>query len=264
MKKDKILLLTTDLNNIEAYKKEGLNNFLFALKGYSIGYNSFLFDEIKDIDANVYILMNRLLTDTDIDEFLKLDIPKNVKGFIIEDIGLLEVIDKKYKVIIFENHLNNNYETINIMLEDADSLVISNDITLDEIETILSKTNKNLVLFAFGKQMVMYSRRYLVTNYLKEYDYDIKHELLVTEKVSGKEFYLKENEYGTAIFNNKYLDYRNNLQKIDDNKIMHYIIDTSNLSSKDVIDIINMKPFENVTDGFMHKNTVYKVGDLDD
>ena len=124
MKKDKILLLTTDLNNIEAYKKEGLNNFLFALKGYSIGYNSFLFDEIKDIDANVYILMNRLLTDTDIDEFLKLDIPKNVKGFIIEDIGLLEVIDKKYKVIIFENHLNNNYETINIMLEDADSLVI--------------------------------------------------------------------------------------------------------------------------------------------
>ena len=264
MKKDKVLLLTTDLNNISKYQKEGLNNFLFALKGYSIGYNSFLFDEIKDIDGNVYILINRLLTDTDIDEFLKLDIPSNVKGFIIEDIGLIEVIDKKYEIIIYENHLNNNYETINIMLESSNSLVISSDITLEEINTILEKTNKPLVLFTFGKQMVMYSRRYLVSNYLKEYDLDLSDELIARETVSKHEFDLKENEYGTAVFYNKYLDYRSVLDNLDDSKIKYYLVDTSNLSINEVKNIINLKEVNNTTDGFLYKKTVYKVGDLDD
>ena len=264
MKTNKILLLVDNLDNIKEYKKEGCTNFLFALKGYSIGYNSFLFDEINDIDGNIYILMNRLLTDNDIDEFLKLDIPSNVKGFVIEDIGLLEVIDKKYEVIIYENHLNNNYETINIMLESSNSLVISSDITLEEINTILEKTNKPLVLFTFGKQMVMYSRRYLVSNYLKEYDLDLSDELIARETVSKHEFLLKENEYGTAVFDNKYLDYRSVLDNLDDSKIKYYLVDISNLSLDVVKNIINLKEVNNTTDGFLYKKTVYKVGDLDD
>ena len=118
MKKGKILLNISNLNDIEKYKKLGISNFLFPLKDYSIGYTSFTLEEISNFGCECYILANRLLKDTEIDEFLKLNIPKNIKGFIIEDTGLYYALkDKEYELINFQNHLNNNYITINYWLK---------------------------------------------------------------------------------------------------------------------------------------------------
>ena len=264
MKTDKILLCVSDLDRISEYKKLGISNFLFPLKKYCVGYNDFSFDEIKNIDGNVYILMNRLLTDNDIDDFITLDIPSNVNGFVVEDIGLLEVIDKKYKIINFENHLNNNYETINIMLRDFDSLVISSDITKEEITAILERCNKPLVLNTFGKQMVMYSRRYLVSNYLKHYDKNIEYSISIEEKVFKNKFDLVENDYGTAVFNHEYTDYRNLVDEIDDSKILFYLIDTNFLQPNSFKDVLDKKVISNTTEGFLNKKTIYKVGEKND
>lgn len=264
MKPDKILLCVSDLSRISEYKKLGITNFLFPLRDYCVGYNDFSFDEIKDIDGNIYVLMNRLLTDDDIDNFIKLDIPDNVKGFIVEDIGLLEVLDKKYKIIDFENHLNNNYETINIMLRDFDSLVISSDITKEEIITILNKCTKPLILNTFGKQMVMYSRRYLVSNYLNHYKKDIEYNLSIEEQIFKNKFDLVENSYGTAVFNHEFTDYRNLVDDIDDSKILFYLIDTNFLQPNGFKDILENKVIPNTTEGFLNKKTIYKVGEKND
>ncbi len=129
MKNDKILLNISNIKDLEKFEKLGISNFLFPLRDFSIGYSSFSFEEIASTGVEAYVLVNRILTDGDIDEFLKMKIPDNVKGFIIEDTGLLyELKDSKYELINFQNHLNNNYETVNFWLKYLDSLVVSSEI----------------------------------------------------------------------------------------------------------------------------------------
>ena len=65
MMKDKTLLCIKNLNEVAYFKKLGISNFLFPLKGYSVGYDTFSLDDLKKLDVNVYIWVNRILTDED-------------------------------------------------------------------------------------------------------------------------------------------------------------------------------------------------------
>ena len=72
MKKEKILCNIENLIDIDNYKKIGINNFLFAVDGFSIGYNSFNINELKKLECNKYLLLNRVLNNEDIDNLLKI------------------------------------------------------------------------------------------------------------------------------------------------------------------------------------------------
>lgn len=263
MKKDKILLAIEDIQDIPKYKELGISNFLVPLKDYSIGYKSFSFEEISKIEDNVYVLANRILTDEDIDDFLKLKVPKNVKGFIIEDTGLYYALkETDYELINFQNHLNNNYETINFWLERFDSLVISTDITKDEIIKVTEKAAKPLILNTFGYPMIMYSRRTLIKNFGKHYDLDLSNNLEIEEKISKNKFILKEDKYGTAVFNSSISDYRSIIKDLPDNKIKYYMVFAQGLDFDTIKKVINNEEVENTCEGFLNKKTIYRVGDI--
>ena len=70
--KSKLLVRINKLCEIKEYQKEGINNFLFPLINFSVGYNSITLDELKDLDVNVYLLVNRIFDNTACDEFKKL------------------------------------------------------------------------------------------------------------------------------------------------------------------------------------------------
>ena len=261
MKKDKILLQIDNLRDISFYNKLGITNLLFPLRNYSIGYKTFGFDEIKKYN-NAYVLINRLLTDDDIDAFLKLDIPKNIKGFVVEDTGLCDIISGLgYEVIVFQNHLNNNYLTVNYWLNYYDSLVISTDITEDEVRKIVNHAIKPLVLNTFGYPMIMYSRRTLITNYYMHLNKEKKEYIDLLERSTNSHFFACENEYGTAIFNAKPIDYRSIIDEELDNNIKHYLINSSFCDKKIIEKVISQDDVES-TRGFLDKKTVYKVGDI--
>ena len=262
MMKDKTLLCIKNLNEVAYFKKLGISNFLFPLKDYSVGYDTFSLDDLKKLDVNVYIWVNRILTDEDLEAFNELEIPKNVKGFIIEDIGLYEILKgKNYYLVCYQNHLNNNYKTVNYWLKYFDSLVISTDITEEEIMKIIENADKPLVLNTFGYPMVMYSRRKLVSNFYRHLGIDAKLKMDIKEKISNKSFFLRENEYGTAIFASNPFDYRTLAKKID-SKVSFYLINASNLSENDVVDIIEGKEIKFANRGFLDKKTIYKVSDI--
>ena len=65
MKKEKILINIEQLNDIGDYKKIGINNFLFAVKDFSIGYNSFELEELENIECNKYLLIKRIFNRED-------------------------------------------------------------------------------------------------------------------------------------------------------------------------------------------------------
>ena len=57
-----ILIYVDDINHIDDYRKAGVSAFLFALEGYSVGYNTYSLEEINNNKvSNKYVMINRVL-----------------------------------------------------------------------------------------------------------------------------------------------------------------------------------------------------------
>lgn len=263
MRRDKILILIQNLEDINKYEKLGIANFLFPLEDFSIGYNTFKLEELSNISGNIYVLCNRILTDDDIDKFLKLNIPKNIKGFFIEDTGLYyELKDKGYELVNYQNHLNNNYETVNYWLGRFDSIVLSTDLSLEEMQEIVLKSSKPVVFPIFGYPMAMYSRRTLVSNYYKSENKDVSNSIEISDKVSNVPFKLVESHYGTAVFYNYPCDYREALKEELDVNIKFYFVNSVFCSFETIKRVVEGESITGTKNGFLNAKTTFKVGDL--
>ncbi len=263
MKKNNYLILVENDSLVEKLKEESNITFLFPLQDFSIGFNNtFNIDDIKCDHA--YVFINRLL---DNDSILSLkeilnSLPSNIEGIVFDDIGVLNILlesNSKLKKILFLNHLNCNYESINTWLNYVDSVVPSPDITIDEIDEILNKSKKMLTLFTFGHVNIMYSRRTLITNYNKNFNANEEKNSLLEEKVSKQKFKIMENKYGTVI----YTEYPfNGLKLRNGENVLYYLINTVFLSDDEVIDII--KSTNNLEDKYPYKylsekKTIFKL-----
>ena len=180
---------------------------MLPLEGYSIGFNcSFDIDEINELSLNnkVYVLMNKFLH-LKIDSFREIydKFNKNIM-FIVEDIGLSDVIDKN-RIILYENHILSNYKAINFLNSlGFNNLVINNDLTISEIEEIIDMSKCNLYYFYTSKNMLMYSRRNLVDNYNKHFKLNNKVEKYdLVEKVSKNILEITDYEDGSVVRNHK-------------------------------------------------------------
>lgn len=262
MKRDKILLTVNNLDDINYFKELEVSNFLFPLENYVVGYDTFSLKEIEKSKVKAYLLINRLLTDDDIDEFLKLVLPSNVVGLVIEDVGLYYSLkDCNLELINFQNHLNNSFETINFWLDYYDSIVLSTDITYDEINTIVNNSKKPVVINTFGYPMIMYSRRKLITNFY-EHNNETPSESLNIDIPNQVKFKLKENEYGTAVFDDHLLDIRKESLNINEEKIKFYLINSAFLNRDILESAIKGEKIENTTLGFLNTKTIYRIGDI--
>lgn len=263
------MIILPNKKELDLYKKYNLNTFLLPLENYSIGFNCyFSVEEINEIASNntVYVLMNKFLH-RNIEEFRKIynSFNETVK-FIIEDIGLTDVISKD-RIIMYENHIVSNYRSINFLKQIGyDNVVINNDLTIKEIEEILSKTDSNLYYFYVAKNMLMYSRRNLVSNFNKHFKLDKNNNKYdLKEKVSKQILEITEEEDGSVVRNHKifcaskYLDKLNNINKIID------FTDIDETSEKMILEHINENCLCDLIDSdyyFLENDIKYKVGDL--
>lgn len=259
MQMSKVLININNLDEIKEYEKIGITNFLFAIKDYSIGYKEF---DLLEIPDNAYVIINRVMDSKTVDKLKKdKELFSRFRGIIYEDIAVFNIFnDTDLELIWYQNHFTTNYESINFWLEKGcDSALISNEITENEIKEILNKATKPLVLNVLAKNQIMYSRRTLLSNFNKYNNLDeIKDANINTNKNS---FYIKENEFGTVIFNNDYFNYIKLIDEIDDNKIKFYLVMNLDLKPEEIKEILDGKSFGN--DGFLDKKTVYKMTDYD-
>lgn len=264
IKNNKLLVRINNLSEIEEYKKVGISNFLFPLKGYSIGYNSFTLDELKDLNINVYLLVNRVFENKDCDSFRALkDKLSFASGIFYEDIAVYQILkDTNINLIWNQAHFVTNSHSINVWLDKVYSVCLSNELEHSELDYILSSATKNVILPILGLNMAMYSRRHLLT-YYNEYKglKGIKKGILRTN--NNIEFLAIENDYGTVLFYHKYFNLIDKLSNIDDSKILYYYIDPNELTPKDIIDALNGKHF-NEDNRFYENKTIYRIGDIND
>lgn len=256
----KILININELSEMEKYEKIGITNFLFAVPKLSIGYNEI---PLTDIPDNSYILINRVLSSEDVDYLKSIkDILRRFKGVIYEDIAVFNVLsDTSLELIWFQNHFTTNYESINFWLDrGCTSAVISNEITESEIDEIINKANKPLILNVLGKNQIMYSRRTLLTNYNKHAGIENVNDCVIDTINNDTEFFARESIYGTTIFNNSYFNYTNLMEKYE-SKIKYYLIFNLDLSVDEIKNVLEGSKFGD--DGFLNKKTVYKMAEYE-
>lgn len=262
-KNNKILINISNIEDIKKYKEVGITHFLFPLENFSVGYETFSLETIKKTGVKAYLLINRLLTDDDIDEFLKLEMPKNVQGLFIEDTGLFYALKQSHlEKINFQNHLNNNFKTVNYWLRHFDSLMVSTDITKEEVDVILKNADKPLIIYTFGYPEIMYSRRCLLKNYYEHLGEKPKKSIEVTIPNNELSLILKESPLGTVAFPNTPLDAREEALAYDEDKVKFYLFDTNMIDKEKIIEALNGSSFEDVQKGFLHRKTIYRIGDI--
>ena len=261
MNKSKLLININKLEEIAEYKKIGITNFLFAVKGFSIGYNTF---ELNEIPEDSYLLINRVMDTKSIEELrLRKDELTKFKGIIFEDLGVYNILrDLEIELIWFQNHFTINNESMRFWLSRVDSAVIGNEITSTEIESIIENASKPLVLNVLGKNQIMYSRRTLLSNFNKYNNLDNFNDMTLDVHGTKDEFFARENELGTVIYNNEYFKYLEFAKSLNEDKIKFYLIMNLDLNPNDLEEILNGKSFGN--DGFLNKKTVYKMSEYND
>ena len=216
--KSKIILVIDNLDIIEKAKKVGLSTFLFPLKNYSVGFNNDF--KIDDIKEEAFLLINRNLTNSDVDNLKSLlkDLPNNIKGIVFEDLALINILKDSNLIKIYNSkHLNCSSNSVNVMLNYVDSVILSTDLTSEEIINITKNSNKEICLYLFGLNQIMYSRRTLLSNYAKQYNLDNKNNLDVIEGISNQMFKVVENDYGTVFYTGKFYNALE-LSNLDDMK----------------------------------------------
>ena len=259
MKNSKFLISVNKLSAFEEYKKIGFTNFLFAVKGFSAGLPAFALEELKGLDGNIYLNINRIMDSATIEALKKLSKELDfVKGIFFDDLGVYQILkDTEIPLIWNQSHFVLNTKAVNFWLDRTWSACLSNELTLGEIKTILRDCTKPIVLNVFGLNPAMYSRRYLLScfNQVKSLK---MHQKAILEVDEQNKFLAFEDESGTTLYYHQFFNYLPALNELPDEKVLFYYINTLNLSTEAVVNLTNGLMPES-KEKFLNQKTIYKL-----
>lgn len=254
--KSNILFTVTNLDLIKDLKGLGIEKLVYPLTFFCVGIPvTFDIEDIKE--DNAYIFVNRVLDCESIDKLSKIlhNLPSNIKGIIFDDLGLIEVLkDVNIEKVLYNSHFSTNYDSINYMFDYVDEVIVSTDITEEEIDEIIKNAKKKVSSVVFGLIPSLYSRRSLLTNYAKHYNKEI--ETIKELNCMDKKFIAIENEYGMMMYHYPYFNGERLINK--DLKYLFYF--PVLLNDEEVLEVAknNLKDI-NTDYGFLDTKTIYKV-----
>ena len=249
------LVTVTNKDYINNLKKEDVT-LVYPLRFFSVGYEEYF--DIEQIDD--FLLVNRILNDSELERLEKIIKNSNIKGIMCDDLGIIDIVkDMNITKILMLDHIANNSESINCYLEYVDSIVVSSDLSEEEIRNIVQNVNKSVVIYTFGLKGLMYSRRNLLNNY--EMHYKLDKEKVIDSHIDNKYFKVIESDYGTKVYAFPYYD---GTSLLDLKNVLYFWYDPILLEYQNIKKVLN-NDLSNIPCSriFLDKKTVYKVGDLD-
>lgn len=253
----KKLVTVTNREIIDDLRRDANITLVNPLKSFCVGYEvEFDISEIDD-----YVLVNRILDDNDLDKLESILNSSNIKGIVFDDLGIIDIVaNLDITKILLLDHLATNTKSINYYLEYVDSVVVSNDLTEEEIRNIVANVSKPLVINVFGLKTLMYSRRLLLSNY--EMYHNLKEERIVDANIEDKYFKIVENDYGTLFYAKNYY---NALCLLDLDNVLFFWYNPIFLDNEKIIKLVLDNDITDINSEllFLDKKTYYKVGDVD-
>ena len=252
-------LINKDIDGIILYIDK-----LSVNSNYYVDVN--ILDEFDFKDKEIFLCMNKIMHNSDL-EYLRSVInkikDKNIKILFYDmavyniclDLGICD------KLVIYQDHLNASVNSNNFYYDlGIKGSFITNDITYEELMEIKNNTKMKLMFLGYGYQPIFYSRRYLVSNYLKYIDQDKGDNYQIISDNLVK-YPISEEEYGTTIYTPKEINLINYLSDLD--SIDYIVMNSVNMDSDKfnlmVDKFIKREQVENTYLGFFKIKTIYKV-----
>ena len=246
---NKIIVSISDKNEINLYKNA--DSFIVSNKQFCVKYPSSMSKEdIKDavnlahsLNKEIILNINKVYLNDELESLEEfIDEFKMVDGFMIADLGAFNILKRKglsNKAIYNPETLVVNYFDMNFCFDlNMKSVVLSKEMTLDNIIKSIDHAKKDVIIYSFGFYHMFYSRRKLVKNYfdeIKEKDKHEKEHLLLKEATRENMYHIYQDDNGTIITNS---DIFCNLNYLDEIK-GDYLIDSYDLDSEYINDVIN-------------------------
>ena len=263
--------------NVDAY--------LIGVKNLSVNMPIYFdIDEIKNIktDKEIYICVNKNMHSNDL-KLLEDTLTKinniNINGILFYDIGVLTMCKKlkiKHKLILAQDHMNNNYESINFWKQQGINMnYIPEEITAKEVINIKKHTTNEIITPILGYFPMFTSRRHLIENYLKKFNLEDDSKINYIEK-EGKVYPIVDENvttvYTCSYLNGikEYVDYKK--ENIDYVLINSFLIEEEKikniLNMLKTVNFLNLDEYfqkinsilnHNIDTFFLHKEAIYKV-----
>ena len=227
---------------------DNLTNLPKHVDGYVLGYEKytffakhlFSFEEIKAFKEQnkIYLLLNVMLHEKDIDDFRKeidklstLDI-----NFIVQDLGMVEVLKRKVNAsrIIYNPYtLVCNLEEFRAYHNNLGVTIgISSQLSLDNLE----KFKGDSFITLFGYIPIYQSYRKVISLYSEYHKENAPKETLVKEDTRDDRHHILENEYGSVIFTSVPVDLTNDINRLKDAKYL--FIDSQYVENQKIEEIL--------------------------
>ena len=260
---------------------------LLGIDKFSV-MNSVTFNvlEIKDIvstysDIEFFVKMDKNIFNDEIEELtevLKQLNTINIRGVFFYDLAFLELKKELSLSIDFvwsQTHMVTNYRTCDYYLErGVKYALLSKEITLDEILEICSKSSITPIVEVVSIPSVGFSKRKLVHNYYDDIDESGGDTLSVLEKITDKNYLVKEEEAGTGFLLDEFLNGTSVIsylyqagcsyvlfreEGIPD--FLELLSDTKKYIDGECLDSSYVEKYKKLGDstGFFFKKTIYRV-----
>lgn len=271
--------------NLEEIKKTDnlVDGYIIGIEDLSTNMPAyFSLSELKEMlkitDKEVFVSLNKNMHSKDL-PLLKntlLELEKlNIEGILYYDVSIVNIkqeLNLKKDLVWNGEHLVTNSLSIDFWKsEGVNFAYLSSDITKEEIIKIKEETNVTLMMNIFGYVPIFTSYRHLVKNYLKTFDLKDESTINYIEK-ENKKYPIVDNE-NTTVYSNNILNACIECINID---IDYGVINSFNIDSDIIIEIVklfkNMNEenileinekinsyFNNIDNGFLDKETIYKV-----
>lgn len=256
----------TGMQNLESMKENGITDVMAAEKQLASrvpvrsSWNEI--EEIKEacdkLELRLGMMLNRIYFDSDIPA-LK-DALKRYKELGIQRIEYTDpAVFIEAQKLGMQNCLVYNPDTLMCNTPDVQfyldlgisGVLLSKEITLDEMKEIIENTRGKTEVILFGRLNMSYSKRYLLSSYMKEIgkeeDVFDRQDLVLIETTREGRMPVVEDEHGTAVYTDYTLGGFNEMLPLLQSGVSAFRFDNSFMSNEVFIDCL--KGFSAVLQG---------------
>lgn len=152
----------------------GLHNFNARIRAKNFAYNQFeaLVSKVHDLNKKVYLTLNIVFENWELNHLFSLlkyvDIVKP-DAVIVQDLGLIKMINENFPTMKISASTQMNIasaKAVNLLSKHGvKRVVLSRELSFNEIESIRAETNAELEIFAHGSLCVSFSGLCLFSSY---------------------------------------------------------------------------------------------------
>lgn len=258
--------IVSELKDLCLLKNTKVDGWIVNVFGLSCYYDHlYSLEEIESIvdiahrqNQKVYVNAKKIIHEQDIDKvtYLVKELEKiGIDYYIYGDVAFLEIVGNLQinAKLIYQvaTYMTNKYD-INEMLKDNNSVVVSTELSLEEMKEIINDTPKELYLHAFGYYPIFHSRRELISNYLiyRNREIDLEANYDVVEELRKTHYPIEQNENGMVV----YLDGAYNLTE----ELVFFENATAILLSK----FISLEDYQKVLDVYTNNGNYQELENL--